>query len=41
MDYEIVLENTSLAALNTLPNYLFKGPKVFEYQIEIDLLNEL
>ena len=40
MDYKLVLENSSSAAVYTLLNTnLFEDHKVFEYQTEIDLLN--
>ena len=41
MDYKLVFENSSLAAVYTLPNhYLFEGCQVLEYQTETDLLNK-
>ena len=41
MDYKLVLENSSLAAVYTLPNHhLFEGCHVLEYQTETDLLNK-
>ena len=41
MDHELVLENSSSAAIYILPNTinLFAGHKIFEYQTETDLLN--
>ena len=41
MDYKLVFENSSLAAVYTMPNhYLFEGCQVLEYQTETDLLNK-
>ena len=41
MDCKLVLENSSLAAVYTLPyHYLLKGCKVFGYHTEADLLNK-
>ena len=40
MDHDLVLENSSSAAVNTVEShYLFEDRKVFEYQTEADLLN--
>ena len=39
MDHKLVLENSSSAAVYTLPNNPFEGRKVFADQTEIDLLN--
>ena len=40
MDHDLVLENSSSAAVNTVEcHYLFEDRKVFEYQTQADLLN--
>ena len=43
MDLKLVLENSSSAAVYTLPtakyHYVFEGHKIFEYQTETDILN--
>ena len=40
MDYKLVIENYSSAAIYTLQNTItFLRPKVFEYQTETELLN--